>query len=233
MDRTYARTKFRNAWYDDKSASSINTDNIQYEHWKKEGNKLILTARTMAMEDNVTTVSDTLHIKKSSADSLVLTKGKQVWRYAKTNSTDMIKHDAKPETKDTMVITGSLHMQDNQGKVVERIYEGSLPAASSPAIKYTVSMYNQLYGGEGVYKMVTDYAGANNGKDEVSTNYGRFTIQVGENDARNATIYHLQSFDKTEHYYFLLGEKQIKMLDQQGDSIKSEHNYTLKLISEI
>lgn len=63
-------------------ASSINMATLQYETWKKKGNELILTGKSMGNRQTIP-FSDTLAIEKLTQDSLVLKKGTHVLRYAR------------------------------------------------------------------------------------------------------------------------------------------------------
>lgn len=62
-------------------ASSINMATLQYETWKSEGNRLILTGKSIGNRQTLS-FSDTLVVEKLTQDSLVLRKGNYVLRYA-------------------------------------------------------------------------------------------------------------------------------------------------------
>ena len=64
------------------NASSINMATLVYESWKQNGDQLILTGKSIGNGQTIE-FTDTLEIKKLSADSLILGKGKMAFRYAK------------------------------------------------------------------------------------------------------------------------------------------------------
>lgn len=63
-------------------ASSINMATLQYKTWKKEGDRLILTGKSIGNHQTVS-FSDTLIIESLSEDSLQLKKGGAVHSYSR------------------------------------------------------------------------------------------------------------------------------------------------------
>lgn len=63
-------------------ASSINMATLRYETWKREGDRLILTGKSVGNRQTLPFV-DTLVIEKLTQDSLILKKGTFVVRYSK------------------------------------------------------------------------------------------------------------------------------------------------------
>lgn len=63
-------------------ASSVNMATLVYESWKQEGDKLILTGKSIGNGQTIE-FTDTMGIKKLTADSLVLTNRGMEMRYAK------------------------------------------------------------------------------------------------------------------------------------------------------
>lgn len=63
-------------------ASSINMATLQYEGWKKEGQRLILTGKSIGNGQTLS-FSDTLNIVKSTSDQLVLQRGTYETTYTK------------------------------------------------------------------------------------------------------------------------------------------------------
>lgn len=63
-------------------AESVNMATLVYEGWKKEGNKLILTGKSIGNGQTID-FADTLHIEIMTSDSLVLSDGEYVERYTK------------------------------------------------------------------------------------------------------------------------------------------------------
>lgn len=68
----------------DGSASSINMATLKYESWKQKGNLLMLSGSSIGNRQTLA-FTDTLTIERLTPDSLILTKGKLVMRYAKGN----------------------------------------------------------------------------------------------------------------------------------------------------
>lgn len=63
-------------------ASSVNMATLVYESWKQEGDKLILTGKSIGNGQTIE-FTDTMAIKKLTADSLVLDNRGMEIRYAK------------------------------------------------------------------------------------------------------------------------------------------------------
>ena len=63
-------------------ASSIEMATLQYESWKKEGNQLILSGKSIGNHLTID-FSDTLTIEKLTADSLILKRGEVVCTYTR------------------------------------------------------------------------------------------------------------------------------------------------------
>lgn len=61
-------------------AESVNMATLVYEHWQKEGNKLLLKGKSLGNGQTII-FTDTLHIETLSADSLILTAGGYTIRY--------------------------------------------------------------------------------------------------------------------------------------------------------
>ncbi len=63
-------------------ASSINMATLQYDSWKKEGQRLILTGKSIGNGQTIT-FSDTLEVVKSTPEQLVLKRGTYETTYTK------------------------------------------------------------------------------------------------------------------------------------------------------
>lgn len=63
-------------------AKSVNMATLVYEQWKKEGEELLLSGKSIG---NGLTINfeDTLHIEKLTADSLILSRGGYIIRYCR------------------------------------------------------------------------------------------------------------------------------------------------------
>lgn len=63
-------------------AKSVNMETLVYEGWKKEGDVLILTGKSIGNGQTIA-FADTLHIDKVTSDSLVLSDGGYTEKYTK------------------------------------------------------------------------------------------------------------------------------------------------------
>lgn len=105
-------------------ASSVNMHTLVYEHWRKNGNQLILTGKSIGNGQTLL-FSDTLQIGKLTATTLILKKGEYTAEYTRSE-TD------RPEVSDTHTAANSL---DYEGT-----YKGTFPAADCPGIKITLTL---------------------------------------------------------------------------------------------
>ena len=60
----------------------------------------------------------------------------------------------------------------------ERTYEGVLPAADTPGIRYTLTVRNREYSGDGTFVLAMTYLEAGNGKDETVTYTGSGSLNA-------------------------------------------------------
>ena len=79
----------------------------------------------------------------------------------------------------------------------ERTYEGVLPAADTPGIRYTLTVRNREYSGDGTFVLAMTYLEAENGKDETVTYTGRRFTQRGSADDKDAVVWQLVADDGT------------------------------------
>lgn len=63
-------------------AKSVNMATLKYEGWKKEGENLILTGKSIGNGQTIV-FADTLHIDRVTADSLLLSAGEYTEQYAR------------------------------------------------------------------------------------------------------------------------------------------------------
>lgn len=69
------------------AASSVNMATLVYENWKQEGDKLILSGKSIGNGQTIEFI-DTMEIKKLMVDSLVLNNRGMEIRYAKQKECD-------------------------------------------------------------------------------------------------------------------------------------------------
>lgn len=205
----------------DGSASSIGMATLLYEKWKPEAdNMLILWGKSVGNGQTID-FSDTLNIIKVTPDSLILGKFGS-YRICYTKAADL--NNIKPFN-----VLDSLKLQQDCGEVIERKYQGILPAASCPGIEYTLFIHNQQHSGDGVYKLTQRYIEAEDGKDKSVISYGRQYTLRGDAVNPDAVVYQLVPFGWGETVNFLLEDNNLVLLNAKLERAKSELNYTLTL----
>lgn len=118
-----------------------------------------------------------------------------------------------------------LVIKDGLGDVSERTYEGTLPCADCPGIRYTLTLRNQEHSGDGVFELTTEYIDRDTFREQ-----GTWLTLRGNADDPDATIYQLNPEPASEPLYFLYRGESLEMLDREQRKIESELNYTLKAV---
>lgn len=137
---------------------------------------------------------------------------------------------AKMDSIKDINILDSLEMDPSLGELMERKFQGILPAASCPGIEYTLLLYNQKFSGDGVYKLTARYIEAENGKDSVTISYGNQYTLRGDATNKDAVVYQLISFKSSDLInILLLKDGNLEMLNKEFERAESKLNYTLKL----
>ncbi len=111
-------------------------------------------------------------------------------------------------------------------------YEGILPAADCPGIKYQLYVRHREHSGDGSFLLRMTYLEAENGKDVAYNYMGKRHTLRGIPASPDAIVWQLVP-DNDESVYNLLydARKQIlTFLDKQFEPINSELNYTLEKI---
>lgn len=205
----------------DGSASSIGMATLLYEKWNTEaGNKLILWGKSVGNGQTID-FSDTLNVVKVTPDSLILGKF-GTYQICYTKAADL--NHIKPFN-----VLDSLKLVQDCGEVIERNYQGLLPAASCPGIEYTLQLYNQQNSGNGVYKLTQRYLEAENGKDATYITYGRQYTLRGDAVNPDAVVYQLIPFGWGETVNFLLEDNNLVLINSKLERAESKLNYTLTL----
>lgn len=110
------------------------------------------------------------------------------------------------------------------------VYEGLLPAADGPGIRYRLALSGREGSREGTYALKAVYLEAENGEDRTFDSEGRWTLQNGMPDDRSATVLRLDPGDSTERFDFLYMTDSIEMLGSGLVRIDSPLNYTLRRV---
>ena len=113
-------------------------------------------------------------------------------------------------------------------------YEGLLPAADGPGIRYELTLENREHSGDGTYRLAMTYLEAENGRDTTFFSSGRWGTLRGTDDDPDATVYQLNIGDTTlEQISFLSYPDSLIMLGADMKRAESKLNYTLKLVSSV
>ena len=114
------------------------------------------------------------------------------------------------------------------GPEMLRTYEGLLPAADGPGIRYELTLENREHSGDGTYRLAMTYL------DTTFFSSGRWGTLRGTDDDPDATVYQLNIGDTTlEQINFLSYPDSLIMLGADMKRAESKLNYTLKLVSSV
>lgn len=124
-----------------------------------------------------------------------------------------------------------LYQQDNPPMETLR-YEGLLPAADGPGIRYRLTVRTPQEGMEGTYTLVMTYLDAGNGQDESFTTTGKQYTLHDVAGYPGGTIWQLEPEPKGERMNFLVEDdgKKITLLNSEMKKSDTGLNYTLTLV---
>lgn len=112
-----------------------------------------------------------------------------------------------------------------------RTYEGTLPAASCPGIRYSLTIQNKEHSGDGTFTLTMTYIEAENGKDAVFNYKGKRFTQRGDATNNDATVWQLVADNGEDIFNFLReDEKTLTLLNDKFEKSKTNLNYSLKLV---
>ena len=89
------------------------------------------------------------------------------------------------------------------GALQTRTYEGILPAASSPGIRYSLTIQNQEHSGDGTFTLTMTYIEAENGKDAIFNYKGKRFTQRGDATNNDAIVWQLVADNGKDIFNFL------------------------------
>lgn len=134
--------------------------------------------------------------------------------------------------KTVETLTGNVSDNNSHGgELTETRYEGLLPAADCPGIRFQLCVRRQENGGDGRFSLDLTYLEAEDGKDVSYSVEGRLFTLRGTPENDKAVVWQLISDgDGKDIYNFLLSADgdSITLLDAELRTINSGLNYTLK-----
>lgn len=112
-------------------------------------------------------------------------------------------------------------------------YEGTLPAADCPGIKYQLYIRHREHSGDGYFLSRMTYLEAENGKDAVYTYMGRRYTLCGIPANDDATVWQLVSDNEKSIFNFLYSAdgQTLTLLNKRFEMPESELNYSLKKVN--
>lgn len=119
-----------------------------------------------------------------------------------------------------------------KGKMLTATYEGVLPAADCPGIRYELTIKYPEHSGNGTFVLDQTYLEAEDGKDVTFTVSGRRYTLRGDATDKNATVWQFISDNDEETFNFLVedGGKKLTMLNQDFQKADTDLNYTITLV---
>ena len=111
-------------------------------------------------------------------------------------------------------------------------YEGILPAADGPGIRYQLALRHRQHSGDGSFLLRLTYLEAENGQNVTFAYTGKRLTQRGTPEDPNATVWQLIA-DQGEDVYNFLQEKDgqsLTLLNRDFKKIQLPLNYTLKKV---
>lgn len=118
------------------------------------------------------------------------------------------------------------------GSWVEAQYEGMLPAADGPGIRYRLHVRHREHSGDGQFLLQLTYLEAENGLDAVFTYMGKRNTLRGIPDNNDATVWQFVSDNGESIFNFLYGAdgQTLTLLNERFEVPESELNYSLKKV---
>lgn len=115
------------------------------------------------------------------------------------------------------------------GKLQYSDYQGVLPAADCPGIRYDLRIRNRANSGDGDFLLQMTYLEAENGLDKTYTYTGRRLTFRGSAFDNNSVVWQLISDGDGPRHNFLVsdGGQKLTLLTRNMDKIQSQLNYTL------
>lgn len=110
-------------------------------------------------------------------------------------------------------------------------YEGMLPCADCPGIRYDLTLRSREHSGDGTFSLSQTYLEAEDGKDATFVTNGKRLTLRGIPGDKNATVWQLVSDNGDEVMNFLCeNDSTITLLGDDFTKAESELNYSLKRV---
>ena len=109
-------------------------------------------------------------------------------------------------------------------------YEGVLPAADCPGIRYQLTLKHRAHSGDGYFLLLTTYLEAENGRDATFAYIGRRLTQRGSAQNPDVTVWQLISDTDQSVWNFKVQShgQTLQLLTQQFEEIPSNLSYELE-----
>ena len=116
------------------------------------------------------------------------------------------------------------------GPLEEEYFEGVLPAASCPGIRYLLTVRHRSYSGDGAYHLAMTYLEAEKGKDVTFESIGKRLTQRGTSEDSAATVWQLIDDNGKQEANFVYEpmNQTLTLLTKDFKRIESSLDYSLK-----
>lgn len=171
--------------------------------------------------------------KHESLERRSLPKDGYVWNVEDDDTKNLRHKDGVWTIEKRMKLIASQSKSDvdaSLGPWEEEYFEGVLPAASCPGIRYQLTVRHRSYSGDGAYHLAMTYLEAEKGKDVTFESIGKRLTQRGTSEDSDATVWQLID-DNGKHEANFVYEpmnQTLTLLTKDFKRIESKLNYTLK-----
>ncbi len=115
------------------------------------------------------------------------------------------------------------------GKMEKHSYSGLFPVAAGEHIHYTLTIQNQKYSGDGVFKLIKNCLNAENKTYKSEEYHGRRYTQRGIPGDNDATVWQLKADDRTIfNFLYNSSDNTLTLLNNNFEIAGGASDYTLK-----
>ena len=121
------------------------------------------------------------------------------------------------------------------GDWVDERYEGLLPAADGPGIRYRLTVRHQEHSADGYFLLLMTYLEAEAGEDATFSYVGRRFTERGTREDANAIVWHLVADHGQNQFRFLVNAQAgtLTLLGKDNSQPKSALSYELRKLSSM